>query len=222
MAGTTIADDGVVAGAFAAALDGAGLAPGSPRFAEAMAHVAASMGQHKLAVFSRLLGDDAAARRATARFEEAYDEAVRASAVVPLPGASDAIARLRGGGCLVALTTGFSPHTRDAILDAVGWREAVDLAVSPADAFGRGRPSPAMIHVAMARLAVDDVREVATAGDTTSDLVAGWRAGASIVAGVLTGSHDRETLAAAPHTHLLASVADLPDVVARGSTGLDA
>jgi phosphoglycolate phosphatase len=64
------------------------------------------------------------------------------------------------------------------------------------------------------RLGVDDVREVAVAGDTASDLWSGWRAGAGVVAGVLTGAHDRATLAEAPHTHLLDSVADLPGVVA--------
>jgi len=51
------------------------------------------------------------------------------------------------------------------------------------------------------------------AGDTTSDLVAGSRSGASIVAGVLTGAHTRDELAEAPHTHLLDSIADFPALV---------
>jgi phosphoglycolate phosphatase-like HAD superfamily hydrolase len=33
------------------------------------------------------------------------------------------------------------------------------------------------------------------------------------VAGVLTGAHDRDTLAGAPHTHLVDTVADLPALV---------
>jgi phosphoglycolate phosphatase-like HAD superfamily hydrolase len=48
------------------------------------------------------------------------------------------------------------------------------------------------------------------AGDTTNDLIAGTRAGASVVAGVLTGAHSAEELGEAPHTHLLGSVAELP------------
>ena len=48
-----------------------------------------------------------------------------------------------------------------------------------------------MILTAILRLEIDDVREVVVAGDTTADLVAGSRAGASIVAGVLTGAHGR-------------------------------
>jgi len=67
-----------------------------------------------------------------------------------------------------------------------------------------------MILTAVLRLRIDDVAEVAVVGDTSSDLVAGSRSGASIVAGVLTGAHSRKELAAAPHTHLLDSVADLP------------
>jgi phosphoglycolate phosphatase-like HAD superfamily hydrolase len=57
------------------------------------------------------------------------------------------------------------------------------------------------------------VAEVAVVGDTTSDLVAGTRAGASLVVGVLSGAHTRAELASAPHTHLIDSVADLCDLV---------
>jgi phosphoglycolate phosphatase-like HAD superfamily hydrolase len=65
------------------------------------------------------------------------------------------------------------------------------------------------------RLEIDAVQEVAVAGDTASDLEAGTRAGAAIVAGVLTGAHSREQLLAAPHTHLLTSVTELPLVALR-------
>ncbi|MGZ6969654.1 MAG: HAD hydrolase-like protein, partial [Acidimicrobiia bacterium] len=60
---------------------------------------------------------------------------------------------------------------------------------------------------------VDAVQEVAVAGDTISDLEAGMAAGASVVAGVLTGAHDRAQLESAPHTHVLGSVAELPAVL---------
>ena len=126
-----------------------------------------------------------------------------------LPGAEDTFAALRAGGVRLCLTTGFSPATRDRIMAALGWEGLVDLALSPADA-GRGRPWPDMILTAVLRLRIDDVAEVAVAGDTTSDLLAGTRSGASIVAGVLTGAHSAGELATAPHTHLLHSVADLP------------
>jgi phosphoglycolate phosphatase-like HAD superfamily hydrolase len=42
------------------------------------------------------------------------------------------------------------------------------------------------------------------------DLEAGHRAGVRWNVGVLSGAHDRKTLETAPHTHLLASVAEVP------------
>ncbi len=70
-----------------------------------------------------------------------------------------------------------------------------------------------MILTAVIRLEIDDVRQVAVVGDTTNDLLAGWRAGAGIVAGVLTGAHGRPDFEAVPHTHILESVADLSGLV---------
>jgi phosphoglycolate phosphatase-like HAD superfamily hydrolase len=70
-----------------------------------------------------------------------------------------------------------------------------------------------MILMAVIRLGIGDVRSVAVAGDTASDLWAGSRAGAGIVAGVLTGAHGRAELEAAPHTHILESVRNLPVLV---------
>ena len=58
------------------------------------------------------------------------------------------------------------------------------------------------------------MREVAVAGDTTSDLLAGTRAGAGVVAGVLTGAHARAELERVPHTHIIDSVAELPVILA--------
>ncbi len=219
MAGTTVADEGTVEAAFVEAVAAGGIEPGTPGMDGALAYVRATMGQSKVEVFRHLFpGDEGAARAANERFEAAYERQVRAGAVAPVAGAGDAIAELRAMGVAVCLTTGFAPSTRDALLDALGWRPRIDLALSPADA-GRGRPYPDMVLTAVIRLGIDDVRHVAVAGDTASDLLAGWRAGASIVAGVLTGAHDRETLAGAPHTHILASVAALPRVIAQVGSG---
>jgi len=74
----------------------------------------------------------------------------------------------------------------------------------------RGRPHPDLVLAAVLALEVDDVGAVAVVGDTASDLLAGTRAGASVVAGVLTGAHGRAELEAAPHTHLVDSVAEFP------------
>jgi phosphoglycolate phosphatase len=64
----------------------------------------------------------------------------------------------------------------------------------------------------MRRSGVADADRIAVVGDTRLDLEAAWNAGARWRVGVLTGAHDRATLAAAPHTHLLDSVRDLPSL----------
>ena len=212
MAGTTVADEGAVEEAFQAALDAVGLTAGN-LMDDPGAYIRRTMGQSKITVFTELLGGDRhRAEAANTAFEAAFDQAVDRGEVAALPGSEDVFAALRAGGVRICLTTGFSPATRDRIIGALGWEGLVDLALSPADA-GRGRPWPDMILTAVLRLRIDDVAEVAVAGDTTSDLIAGMRSGASIVAGVLTGAHSAEELAEAPHTHLLGSVRELPELV---------
>ena len=212
MAGTTVADEGAVEEAFQAALDAVGLVAGN-LMDDPGDYIRRTMGQSKIDVFTELLGGDRhRAGEANTAFEAAFDQAVDRGEVAALPGAEETFAALRAGGVRLCLTTGFSPSTRERIIEALGWRGLVDLALSPADA-GRGRPWPDMILTAVLRLRIDDVAEVAVAGDTTSDLLAGTRSGASIVAGVLTGAHAAEELSTAPHTHLLGSVAELPGLL---------
>lgn len=63
--------------------------------------------------------------------------------------------------------------------------------------------------------AVGDVRRTVVAGDTSYDMLSGIRSGAGIVAGVLTGAHDKDRLTRHGATHVLGSVAELPDLIAR-------
>lgn len=211
MAGTTVRDDGAVDAAFRAALAAVGVPDGSEHFRAAASFVRETMGWSKADVFAALL-EPADAARATAAFAEAYEAQVDAGGAREIPGARDLFRRLRSRGVAVCLTTGFAPSTRDALLDALGWREEIDLALSPADV-GRGRPAPDMILAAMDRLGVADPDAVVVVGDTTSDLEAGRRAGAGAVVGVLSGAHDEATLAGVPHTALLADVTGLVDVL---------
>jgi phosphoglycolate phosphatase len=208
MAGTTVSDDGVVTGAFEGVLDEMKIA-GEERN-RAVVYVIKTMGMSKIDVFRHLVGERA--DEANVIFERSYERRVRDGEVAPIPGAEAAIERMRASGVRVCLTTGFSPATRDVLLDSIGWRDLADLALSPADA-GRGRPYPDMILAAAVHLGVDDVRDIAVAGDTANDLLSGSRAGASIVAGVLTGAHSREQLEEAPHTHIIESVVALPDLI---------
>jgi phosphoglycolate phosphatase len=208
MAGTTVADDGSVMAAFAAAMEQSGLAPGTPGHDKAAGIVHQAMGQSKIEVFRRVLGQEAAAQAANKVFEQHYAASVRAGAVAPLPGAAETITALRAAGIRVCLATGFSPGTRDTVLDVLGWRQLIDLALSPADA-GRGRPWPDLPLTALLRLGGGAVGELVVAGDTASDIESGLRAGAGLVAGVLTGSGSRDELEQAGAPCILDAVTGL-------------
>ena len=212
MAGTTVRDDGLVTGAFTDALAAVDIPPDDPANPERLAFVMATMGQSKIEVFTHLLGDETRAQQALVAFDTSVAARVADGLVRPLPGAAEAIAELRAMGVAVCLTTGFTADTQARIIDQLGWADAIDLALAPHQGV-RGRPHPDLVLAAVLALEVDDVRQVAVAGDTTNDLWCGYHAGAGIIAGVRTGAHDATTLATAPHTHLLDSVADLPAVV---------
>ncbi|MCQ4042427.1 phosphonatase-like hydrolase [Streptantibioticus rubrisoli] len=205
MAGTTVADGGLVEQAFTRAAERLGVEPD-------LEYVRATMGESKISVFRALFGDEDFAQRANTEFERAYAELVDGGRITALPGAAEAIAELRAEGRKVVLTTGFARVTQDAILDALGWRDIADLTLCPADA-GRGRPYPDLVLTALLRTGTDDVRRIAVAGDTSYDMLTGARSGAGIVAGVLTGAHDEPRLTAAGATHVLGSVAELPALV---------
>ncbi|MFD8022206.1 phosphonatase-like hydrolase [Streptomyces lavendulae] len=215
MAGTTVADDGLVERAFERAAAALGVEPASPDHTAKLQYVRDTMGESKISVFRHLFGTEELARRANSAFEQAYAELVEGGLVAPLPGARETIEKLRADGRTVVLTTGFARVTQDAILDALGWRDLADLTLCPADAGGRGRPYPDMVLTAFLRTgAVADVRHTVVAGDTVYDVLSGNRAGAGVVAGVLTGAHDRAALTGAGATHVLAAITELPALLA--------
>jgi phosphoglycolate phosphatase len=211
MAGTTVADGGLVESAFEAALNAAGVRDDSGRLLM-LEYIRETMGQSKIAVFRALFGDDERAEIANLAFEAAYDDAVAAGRARPIEGAAEAITALRDSGRKVCLLTGFSVETKNRILKALGWEGIADLSLAPAEA-GRGRPAPDLVLTAVLRLGIGDVAAVAVAGDTAADIATGRAAGASILAGVLTGFDSADRLWSEGATHVLASVADLPDVV---------
>ncbi|MGW5395178.1 phosphonatase-like hydrolase [Streptomyces sp. NPDC003952] len=216
MAGTTVADGGLVERAFERAAERLGVEPGSADHVAKLQYVRDTMGESKISVFRHLFGTEDLAQRANSAFEQAYGELVDGGLIAPIPGAREAVEKLRADGRTVVLTTGFARVTQDAILDALGWQDLADLTLCPADAGGRGRPFPDMVLAAFLRTgAVADVRETVVAGDTAYDMLSGVRAGAGIVAGVLTGAHDRAALTEHGATHVLGSVAELPALLAQ-------
>jgi phosphoglycolate phosphatase-like HAD superfamily hydrolase len=123
------------------------------------------------------------------------------------------IDKLSGSGIRVCLVTSLPRDMLGLVLDTVGWRGHADLALCPDDV-PRGFPSPDLVLTALLRLGTDDVREVAVVAGTEHAIAAGHRAGAGIVAGVRTGPHTPARMRQAGATHLIDSVAELPDLLA--------
>lgn len=139
-----------------------------------------------------------------------------------IPGAEATLRSLQAAGVKVALDTGFSRPIADAVIARLGWQEAGLLnATVTSDEVARGRPHPDMIFRAMELTGVTEVSRVAKVGDTPSDLEEGSSAGCGWVVGVTEGSHTHEQLLASPHTHLIGSVAELPELLALNAVHSD-
>ncbi|GII81767.1 putative haloacid dehalogenase-like hydrolase [Sphaerisporangium rufum] len=217
LAGTTIGDTSMVERAFAEAIATQGIVPGTGAYARAMVHVHRSRGCPKIEVFRGLFpGNEAQAQAANLTFERSYEGAIDRAGLSPVPGTLEALDALRAAEVKTCIISGFSRRTLSRVLATIGWTGKVDLALCPEDA-GRGRPWPDMVLTAVLRLGIDDVRQVAVVGDSESDMLCGSRAGASIVAGVLTGVHSRERLLKGGATRIIDSIADFPALVL-GST----
>jgi phosphonatase-like hydrolase len=209
MAGTTVHDGDAVNRCFRAALADAGLTVDA-------AAVNAVMGLPKPEAIRRLLGETTLTERVAAIHADFTGRMQRHYLTNPdireVPGAGATFARLRRAGIRVALDTGFSRDIAQVVIDRLAWGgecPAIDASVT-SDEVPRGRPYPDMIHHLMKRCGVRDATRVAKVGDTPADLEEGRSAGCGLVVGVTSGSHTRDELVRHPHTHLIASVADLP------------
>jgi len=209
LGGTTVEDRGQVPAAFAAAFERAGL----PLSAEDLRAVRGTTKRE--AIRNLVSGADDRVARAE-RVYEAFREELQAryatDGIQPIAGALDTFAWLRHRRIRIALTTGFDRDITAMLLASLGWTNGIADAIVCGDDVTHGRPAPDLIVRAMALTGTKDVRLVATVGDTVHDLRAGASAGVRWNIGVLSGAHDRATLAAEPHTHLLGSVASLPNL----------
>jgi phosphonatase-like hydrolase len=149
-----------------------------------------------------------------ARFRDQLAKAYADHPPQPIAGVPEALAALRAAGTKVALTTGFSRDVVDPLLAGLGWADGVVDAIVCSDDVPAGRPAPFLVFRAMERTGVTDVRRVLVAGDTAADLQSGANAGAALVVGVGSGAVPLDVLRDEPHTHLVASVADLPALLA--------
>jgi phosphonatase-like hydrolase len=220
VAGTLVDDAGVVLSAFSMALAQAGITV--PRD-----ELNAVRGANKLQVFRTFAvrqhgpGPEAvqAAHEALASFNEEVAVRFRDEPLDLVSGAGDALEAMRGAGLKLATNTGFNRRVAELVLSRLRHQLGPFDAHVCGDDVPAGRPAPYMVFLAMERAEVSDIRAVVTVGDTPLDLRAGTNAGAGGVVGVLTGSHDWQSLGATRHTHLISSVAELPALL-RAEFGL--
>jgi len=132
----------------------------------------------------------------------------------PIEGAAASFGWCRDHDIQLATTTGFYREISDLVLEKAGWKHWFAANVSSSDV-RQGRPAPYMIFHAMEATEVQDVGQVLNIGDTPLDLQSGSNAGVRGVVGVLTGAHNRESLQRQPHTHIIGSVAELPELIER-------
>ena len=210
MAGTTVQDDGQVPEAFTAALAEYGVAV-SPEAIRGLRGAS-----KREAIIGLLPAGAARAEQAKRVYASFRDHLARryADTAREVPGAGDVFAYLRGRGIRVALNTGFDRGTTQMLLAALGWAAHTVDAIVCGDEVPQGRPAPYLIFRCMEATGAVSVGRVANVGDTALDLRAGHNAGVRFNVGVLSGAHGRDLLAAEPHTHLIASVANLPTLLA--------
>jgi phosphonatase-like hydrolase len=216
--GTAVMDgpgqESLVERSFAEAIATQGVVAGTSDYARCMTQVSRARGRSNPDIFDSLFPDNQArAQAAGLSFERSYRAAVNRHGLTVRPGVNEALDKLTGSGIKTCMITSLSRDMLTLVLGTVGWRGRPDLALSPDDV-ARGFPRPDLVLTALMRLQADDVREVAVAFGSESGIMAGVRAGARIVAGVLTGPHTATRLRQAGATHLIESIAELPDLVA--------
>ncbi|RUM98851.1 HAD family hydrolase [Pseudaminobacter arsenicus] len=156
---------------------------------------------------------DAQTRQAmTAGFNHFTAEQGAAQSVA-LPGSKDAIARLHAGGFRLGVATNDSTSGAEKTLLALGVAQMFDAAYGY-DAVANPKPSPDAIY-AFADLTGLKPSEIAMVGDNRHDLEMARAGGAGLAIGVLSGTGTRETLAPLADV-ILGSIADLPELLARG------
>jgi len=134
--------------------------------------------------------------------------------LAPIEGAEEVFESLRKRGMQLALTTGLGGPALELVVRRLGWQEWFAARLS-CDEVAAGRPAPYLIFRAMERCRCRAVQEVVNVGGTSLDLQSAANAGVALNIGVLSGQYRRERLVCEPQDALLASVADLPTLLAQ-------
>ena len=206
--GTTLADHGEVPAAFTTALAEQGITVTAEQIR------AVRGGSKRQALFELTPPGPDRERRVESMYASFRANLAQgfAAGIEEVQGAQLTFRWLHEQGIKVAINTGFERALVDRLLPSLGWDVSLFAAVVCGDEVSQGRPSPYMIFHAMEIARVTDVKHVAVVGDTPNDLLAGSQAGLHWNIGVISSAYDRASLEAFPHTHILASVTDLPSL----------
>ncbi len=133
-------------------------------------------------------------------------------------GVSETFRLLKQNNVKIAIDTGFDRGIANTVMERLGWLEKglVDFSVT-SDEVMRGRPFPDMVFKAMEYFDINDPKDVAKIGDTTSDLSEGNSAGCGFVIGITSGAFSRDVLEKEEHTHLIDSIPDLIPILSFSS-----
>jgi phosphonoacetaldehyde hydrolase len=105
-----------------------------------------------------------------------------------IPGAANAVARMRSRGLKIGTTTGYNRAMLDYLLERAAAQGFVpDCALCPGDA-GAGRPMPWMCYLAAIRLEVFPMAAMVKIGDTPADMEEGRNAGMWTIGVTRTGN----------------------------------
>ncbi len=212
--GAAAVDDSVLERSFAEAIATQGVVTGTAAYVRAMVQFDRTRGWPPGDVMRVLFAEDEIrAQAAHLAFERSFLAALDRFGVLPLPGATDALAKLTAAGIRVCLVSSLSRPALSLILEHLDWWQRADLVLC-VDDVARGFPWPDLILTAVLRLGLGDVRDLAVVTATEGGVLSGQRAGSRYIVGVLNDVDDARRLRRAGATHLLADIGELPDLLA--------
>lgn len=216
--GTLVVDDGLIERSFAEAIATQGVVSGTSAFARRMSQVHQARGRAPGDVLRVLFPDnEPRAQAAQLAFDRALPDAISRTAVQPIPGAIEALAKMRASGRQICVLTSLPRRVVNLVLTAADLLGHIDLALSGEDA-SRGFPAPDLALTAVIQSGAGAVQNLAVVHGTGAGMECGRRSAASAMVGVLTGPHSAARLRSAGATHVVSSIAELPELL----TGLDA
>jgi phosphonatase-like hydrolase len=211
--GTLVLDEGLIERSFAEAIATQGVVSGTSAFARRMSQVHQARGRAPGDVLRILFPDnEARAQAAQLAFDRALPEALGRTRVEPIPGAVEALTEVRASGRQVCVLSSLPRRVVDLVLEAADLRGYIDLAVSAEDA-PRGFPAPDLALSAVIKSGAEAVQDMAIVHGTGAGMECGRRSAAAATVGVLTGPHSAARLRGAGATHVVGSIAELPELL---------